>query len=114
MPVVVYRGHFRTSTYLEDTCRTLCNIIKNFKAGEVYNVGGLEYHSIEDLADIIWEITGADRSLIEYRDAEILTTKSKQVDIGKAQRDLDHKLTISLKDGVQKTIDWMRDYYKIK
>ncbi|MFA5126623.1 MAG: NAD(P)-dependent oxidoreductase [Patescibacteria group bacterium] len=114
LPVVVHRGHYRTSTYLEDTCRTLCNIIDKFKPGEVYNIGGLEYHDIETLVNIIWDYTGADKKLIEYRDTEILTTKSKKVDISKAVKDLDHKLTIKLEDGVKKTIDWMREYYKIK
>lgn len=112
-PVTVYRGHFRTSTYLEDTCRTLCNIVNNFKAGEVYNIGGKEYHNIETLVDLIWRYVGADRSLITYKDSEILTTKSKRVDTSKAERDLDHKLTVSLEEGVKKTIDWLRCEYQL-
>lgn len=114
LPVTVYRGHFRTSTYLEDTCRTLCNIVNNFKPGEVYNIGGLEYHDIETLAKRIWDYTKADPSLITFGDGEILTTKSKKVDISKAVRDLDHKMTITLEDGVKKTIDWMREYYRLR
>lgn len=113
MPIVVHRGHWRTSTYLEDTCRTLCNIVDNFKAGEVYNIGGLEYHDIESLAHIIRDYTGASHDLIEYREGEVLTTKSKKVDVSKAINDLDHKLTIKLEDGIQKTIDWMRKYYNL-
>ncbi len=112
LPIVVHKGHYRSSTYLEDTCRTLCNIVDNFKPGEVYNIGGLEYHDVETLAKIIWEYIGADPKLIEYRDSEILTTKSKKVDVSKAQRDLDHKLSLTLEDGVKKTIDWMKEYYK--
>jgi len=80
-PIVVYRNHFRTSTYLEDSCRTLCNIIDNFKPGEVYNIGGAEYHSIEALANIVLKHTGASPSLITYKDAEVLTTKMKKIDI---------------------------------
>ena len=86
----------------------------NFKAGEIYNIGGLEYHSIEKLVDIIWDYTKADKSLIYYEDSEILTTRSKKVDIDKAVKDLDHKLTVKLEDGVKKTIDWMKKYYDIK
>ncbi len=113
LPITVYRGHYRTSTYLEDTCRTLANIVDNFKEGEVYNIGGLEYHDIETLAEDIWEYTGAAPSLITYADSEILTTRSKRVDISKAVKDLDHKLTVPLKEGIRRTVDWMRDYYKI-
>ena len=111
IPITVYKGHYRTSTYLEDTCRTLVAIVDNFKPGEAYNIGGSEYHDIETLANIIWDYTKADRSLIRYADSEVLTTKSKKVDISKAVNDLDHKLTVKLEDGVRKTIDWMRDYY---
>jgi len=113
-PVVVYKNHYRTSTFLGDTCRTLCNIVNNFKSSQTYNVGGLEYHSIETLVDIIWETTGADKKLIRYEDSEILTTKSKKLDISKAVKDLDHKMTVDLKEGVKKTIDWMKEYYDIK
>ncbi|MBI1974281.1 MAG: NAD(P)-dependent oxidoreductase [Candidatus Zambryskibacteria bacterium] len=113
LPVTVYKGHYRTSTYLEDTCRTLSNIVDNFQSGRVYNIGGLEYHDIEKLVNIIWDYTGADKSLINYKDTEILTTKSKKVDISKAIKDLGHKLTVSLEDGVKRTIDWMKDYYGI-
>lgn len=113
MPITVYKGHFRTSSYLEDTCVTLSNIIDNFKSGEVYNIAGTEYHDIETLADLVWKYTGADRDLIRFEDHEILTTKSKQVDMSKALRDLNHKTTVSLEDGVKRTVDWMRDYYRI-
>ena len=112
-PITVYRGHHRTSTYLEDTCRTLANIADNFKSGETYNIGGLEYHDIETLADLIWDYTGADRNLITYAGNEILTTKSKKVDVSKAVRDLGHTLTVPLEDGVKRTIDWMRDHYHV-
>lgn len=111
LPVTVYTGHFRTSTYLADTCRTLCNIVDNFKTGEIYNIGGNEYHDIETLADIIWKYTGADRNLIEYQESEVLTTKFKKVDNSKAIKDLGHQPTVSLEEGVKNTIDWMRSYY---
>lgn len=113
LPVVVHRGHFRYSTYLDDCCRTLANVCDKFKAGEVYNIGGLEYHDIETLVDHVWNFSGADRSLITYKDAEPNTVMSKKVDTSKAMRELDHKLTITLAEGVKNTVDWMREYYKI-
>jgi len=113
-PIVVYKNHLRTSIFLKDSCRTLCNIIDNFKTGQVYNIGGLKRHSIETLANIVWKVTDADKKLIRYENSEVLTTKSKKVDISKAVKDLDHKLTTSLNEGIKKTIDWMKKYYKIK
>lgn len=114
LPWVVFRGHTRTSTYLADTVRTLANIVDNFRAGEVYNIGGNQEHSIEELSDAILEVTGANKSLVEYRDAEILTTTSKKVDVSKSVRDLDHKNSYSLIAGLRLTTEWMREAYGLK
>ena len=111
LPWVVYTGHFRTSTYLDDTIRTLANITDHFWAGETYNIGGVELHSIDDLSNIILQITEADPNLVEYRASEILTTKSKEVDISKAVTELDHKITYSLEEGMRKTMEWMKEVY---
>jgi dTDP-glucose 4,6-dehydratase len=104
-------GTHRPSTFLSDTVRTLANIVGNFRPGETYNIGGVEYHSIEELSDTVLRVTGADPKLVEYRDSEILTTKVKRVDVSKAVRDLDHRLTKSLEEGMRLTAAWMRKVY---
>jgi len=110
----VFRGHKRTSTYLPDTIQTLGNICDNFKPGETYNIGGFRLHSIEELSDIILKVTGADEHLVEYKDSEFLTTKVKNVDVSKAVKDIGHKESCSLEEGMQKTAEWMIKEYKIK
>ena len=113
IPWVVFRGHYRTSTYLADTVRTLANIVDNFKPGETYNIGGDGLHSIEQLSYIVLEVTGADPRLVQYRESEILTTKIKRVDVSKSIRDLDHKNSYSLEEGLRLTAEWMRQVYKL-
>ena len=113
LPITVYRGHYRTSTFLADTCRTLANIVENFIPGSIYNIGGVEYHSIEDLAKIVWDYTKADPNLITMADAEIQTTQVKKVDIVRAMRDLRHHPATPLKEGVEATIDWMKEHYGV-
>ena len=114
LPWTVFRGHSRTSTYLADTVRTLANIVDNFKPGETYNIGGDGLHTIEELSDIILKVTGADPALVQYRDSEIMTTKTKRVDISKAIRDLDHRNTYSLEEGMRLTAEWMRQAYNVR
>ncbi len=114
LPFTVFRGHHRTSTFLSDTVRTAANIIENFKPGETYNIGGSHHHSIEDLADVVLKVTGADPKLVEYRESEILTTKIKRVDVSKAVRDLGHKNSYGLEEGMSITVDWMRNVYGLK
>jgi len=95
------------------TVRTLANIVDNFKPGEMYNIGGIGMHSIEELSDVVVRVTGASPNLVEHRDSEILTTLAKRVDISKSVRDLDHKNSYGLEEGMQLTADWMRRVYSL-
>jgi dTDP-glucose 4,6-dehydratase len=113
LPWTVFRGHSRTSTYLADTVRTLANITNNFRVGQTYNIGGVDLHTIEQLSDVVLKVTGADPRLVHHQETEILTTKLKQVDTSKSLRDLDHKNSYSLEDGMQLTADWMRSVYRL-
>ena len=114
LPIVVYRGHTRTSSYIEDTCRTLSNIVSNFQDGQIYNIAGGQEHSVEELARITWSLVKADPKLIKFKGSEPLTTKNKRVDSTKAIHDLDHRTTVDLKTGIKKTLAWMKHYYAIK
>jgi dTDP-glucose 4,6-dehydratase len=113
LPFTVFRGHRRTSTYVSDAVFALANITDNFNPGEVYNIGGGEYHDIETLSEYVLEATGADPSLVSYKDAEPFTTKEKRIDNRKAVRDLDFRATVSLEEGVRHTVGWMRQVYKV-
>ena len=111
LPWTVFRGHSRTSTYLTDTVTTLCNIVGNFHAGETYNIGGDQLHTIEELSDVVLDITAANPSKVQYRESEILTTKAKLVDTTKAIRDLGHQNTVTLEEGMRLTFNWMKTIY---
>jgi dTDP-glucose 4,6-dehydratase len=113
LPWTVYRGHARTSTFLADTIRTVANLVEHFKPGETYNIGGDQLHTIEELSDLVLKVTGASPTLVRYADAEPLTTKVKLVDTSKAVRDLGHRSTYSLEEGLRLTADWMRQVYKL-
>jgi dTDP-glucose 4,6-dehydratase len=116
IPIQVYSGYKRTSTFITDMARTLANITDRFKAGEVYNIGGEDFHTIEDVAEIVLRLTGKEKQrkrLIRVTGDEMLTTRTKQVDCAKARRDLDHKTTVTLEDGIAQTIAWMRDVYRL-
>jgi len=114
-PITVFKGHTRTSTYIYDCVDTLANISKNFKSGEVYNIASRRNHTIEYLADLILKETGADADLVDYREHnEILTTKDKFVDASKAEKDLGHKETVPLEEGVRRTVAWMKEFYRLE
>ena len=113
LPWTVFKGHSRTSTYLADTVRTLANITDNFKPGETYNIGGNQLHTIEELSEVICKVTGADPGLVTFKDSEVLTTTHKVVNVDKSIRDLDHKNSHSLEEGVRLTSEWMKKVYHL-
>jgi dTDP-glucose 4,6-dehydratase len=117
IPITVYSGYKRTSTFITDMARTLANISERFKAGEVYNIGGEDFHTIEEVSDIILRLTGKEpqrKTLVTVTGDEMLTTRTKQVDCTKARRDLDHQTTVTLQEGIAQTLEWMRDVYRVK
>jgi len=113
IPYTVYLNHHRTSTYVTDTVYTLANIVDNFKPGEVYNIGGTEYHDIKTLSDIILDYLSKNDSLVTCKESEGFTTKDKKIDVAKAIRDLKHEPKVSLKEGIPNTIEWMKSVYRV-
>lgn len=114
IPWTVYRGHARTSTFLSDTVNTLANIVDNFKAGETYNIGGSQLHTIEELSNVVLRVTGVSSDLVRFCDSEVLTTKEKRVDVSKAIQHLKHRDTYGLEEGMRITADWMRAVYNLQ
>ncbi len=106
----VHMGHKRIFDYVEDTCKTFANIIDNFKAGEVYNVGGREDWEVDikTVSDIILRYLDKDDSKVIYKTAEPFTTKVKRMDFSKARRDLKHDPKINLEEGIARTIEWIK------
>ena len=111
MPYVLYTQHKRTFTYVDDTVRTLANIVDNFESGEAYNIAGDKVHDMKQVSDLILGYLGKDDSLAEYRDMEEATTLEKKLDASKAVRDLGHRNTVSLEEGIAKTIEWQKEVY---
>jgi dTDP-glucose 4,6-dehydratase len=110
-PYTVFLGHKRTLEYVGDICRTLANIIDNFRPGEVYNLGGDTQYEIKHVSDLILKSLHKDDSRVTYREAEPFTTKIKTPDSSKAKRDLGFKLTISVEEGIRRTVEWFKALY---
>ncbi|MBV1729403.1 MAG: NAD(P)-dependent oxidoreductase, partial [Methanobacterium sp.] len=114
-PYDVYMGHKRIIDYVGDTARTFANIVDNFIPGEAYNVGSkTEWeHDIKDYSDMVLEAVGVDDKLVTYHEGEDFTTKVKTMDFSRAIKDLKHDPQVPPQEGIQKTVDWMKWYYRI-
>lgn len=102
-----YRGYYRTFMYSEDFIPTLANALDQARPGEAYNIGGNDYRSIEDLADLVISETRCDPGLVTYREFDPDNVVSKKPDNTKAIAELGHHPKVKLEEGVPATIEWM-------
>ena len=114
-PYTVYKGHKRIIDYVEDTSRTFANIVDNFKPGEAYNIGGKQEweREIKEYSDLILDAVGVDDSIVSYEEAEPFTTQVKTIDFSKSIKDLNHDPKVTPEEGIKKTVEWMKWYYRI-
>lgn len=111
LPYTVYLNHHRSSTFIDDTVRTLATIAERFQPGAIYNIAGDEYHDIKSLSDMILRFAGKDDRLVTYLDYEAHNTRDKRADTRRAVTELGHRATVSLEEGIQRTIAWQRSVY---
>ena len=97
--------------YVDDFIPTLANVMEHFKSGEVYNIGGVEFRSVEDLSGLVLKYTGANGSLVSYLPEDKHNIQNKRPDINKARKEFGHDPKIPLEVGVPRTIEWMKSVY---
>lgn len=113
-PITVYKNYHRVFMYIDDLIPTLCRVVTNGESGEVYNIGGKEYCSVEHLVEVIKrsltdeEVKKLD---ISYLDEDRHNVTNKRPNIEKASCVLGHSPNVTLEQGIPKTIEWMRDFY---
>jgi dTDP-glucose 4,6-dehydratase len=112
-PWTVYKGYSRVFMYINDFIPTLASVCENFVPGEVYNIGGTEYRSVEELSDIILKCTGASKELVTYLPEDKHNVVNKRPDISKAIKQFGHNPRITLDEGVPMTIAWLKKVYNI-
>jgi dTDP-glucose 4,6-dehydratase len=99
--------------YQGDFLVSLANAATSFAPGETVNVGGDEYVSVEDMANMLLEVTGAHPSLVNRLPLDKHNVTSKKPDISKAKALLHHNPRTRLAQGLPLTVDWMRKHYEI-
>lgn len=111
-PYTVYLGHQRTSLYIDDCTACLANLAENFKPGEVYNIAGREVHDMKTASDMVLEYLGKNDRQVRYVNEERFTTRTKLPDNTKAVQDLGLTLKVGLREGIARTVDWMKEVYR--
>jgi dTDP-glucose 4,6-dehydratase len=113
LPYTVFLDHHRTSSYIDDTVRTLATIAERFRPGAVYNIAGNTYHDIKTISDMILAGCGKTDRLVEYQEKEKHNIRNKRTSAERAAAELGHHETVPLAEGIRRTIAWQREYYRV-
>jgi dTDP-glucose 4,6-dehydratase len=109
-PVPLYGDgrQVRDWLYVEDHCAGIELALREGGRGEIYNVGGGDERFNIDVAGTLFELTGADRSLLRRVDDRPGHDRRYSIDTAKL-RALGWAPQTGFEDGVRTTVEWYRD-----
>ena len=110
LPLPVYGDgrQRREWLYAEDHCAAIELVLRDGRAGEVYNVGGDERENLELVGRIV-ELTGADPGLVRHVEDRPGHDRRYALDSSKL-RGLGWEPQQELADGLERTVAWYRDH----
>jgi UDP-glucose 4-epimerase len=108
-PITVHGdgGQTRDFVFIDDVIRANLSAATTDRVGTAYNVGTGETITIGELAETIVDVADSDSEITytEGRDGDI---RHSEADIGAIRADLGYEPTVSLRDGLEATVDWYR------
>lgn len=93
--------------YVQDHCRAIEAVLLHGQEGETYLVGGLmDDVSNLDVVKMMIKLLGKSDDMIEFVKDRAGHDRRYSVDWSKIQRELGWEPSVTLEEGLQKTIDW--------
>jgi dTDP-glucose 4,6-dehydratase len=96
--------------HVEDNCRGILRVLEKGRAGEVYNIGGLDIEENMAIARRLLALTNRPESLLSYVKDRPGHDRRYALRCQKIQDELGWKPTISLEAGLPQTIEWYRNH----
>ncbi|MCU4754284.1 NAD-dependent epimerase/dehydratase family protein [Halobacteria archaeon AArc-curdl1] len=98
----------RDFVYVDDVVQANCKAATTDAVGEAYNIGTGESITIRELAELIQDITDTDSDIV-HTDGRSGDIEHSEADISKAEDQLGYEPTVSLREGLEQTIEWYRN-----
>ena len=100
----------RDFTYIDDAVEaTLMAAFSPKAEGQVYNVGTGRETTVNQLARLIIEITGAPVEVVRVDRRDIDNIRRRVVNIEKIRRELRWSPSVTIEEGLRRTYEWLRD-----
>jgi len=106
--VIVWGDGYQTREciYIDDQIDSLLLSAEKYN-GDLLNIGTGKSHTICEIAEIIADCCGY-RGEIVYDTTKFVGVRHKVLNIDKAKRELNWRPKVSLREGIQRTVDWYR------
>ncbi len=111
-PIPVYGDgrYMRDWLYVMDHCSAIDRVFHQGKPGEIYNIGGQSDKTNLEVIDLILEMLGKTKSLIQFVKDRPAHDRRYAIDPGKIIRDLGWRPSYAFEETLVKTVSWYRDH----
>lgn len=106
-PMTIYGNgeQRRAFTYIDNILEPMYKVLHDDHIFQVYNLGGIESHSINEICDMVKEVTGFNKVEYLQQRGEVFDTTP---DPSKSIEKLGYKDKVDLLTGLHKMWDWVR------
>ncbi len=99
----------RSLCYVDDTVEGLCRLMFYPQtAGEVVNIGGTEEHTVYSFAQMVADLTHSQSAIVCNEKMPTDDPQRRRANIEKAKKLLEWQPKVILKEGLKKTIDYLK------
>jgi dTDP-glucose 4,6-dehydratase len=106
LPLYASTRNRREWLHVEDHCRAVDAVLERGRVGETYNVGSGVERSIEEIADLVLELTGRTEVLKVIVPDRPGHDRSYLLDSSKIERELDWTPDVAFDDGLRGVAEW--------
>ena len=106
LPVYGDGLYVRDWIYVRDHCRALDRVLREGRAGEVYNIGADEERTNLEITETILRALDKEVSLIRHVKDRPGHDRRYAIDSSKIRRELDWRPETSFSDGMERTVAW--------
>jgi dTDP-glucose 4,6-dehydratase len=106
LPLYASTENRREWLHVDDHCRAIDLVLQAGRDGETYNVGSGVERSIEEIADLVIELTGKPRSLKTTVPDRPGHDRRYLLDSSKLRSELDWRPAVGFEEGMRATVDW--------
>ncbi|MDJ1434804.1 NAD-dependent epimerase/dehydratase family protein [Halostagnicola sp. A-GB9-2] len=101
----------RDFVFIDDVVQANRKAAMTDAVGEAYNIGTGESITIRKLAELIQDITDTNSDIV-HTDARTGDIDHSEASISKARKQLDYDPSVSIREGLEQTIEWYRDQHE--